>query len=259
MNTTHNPVVTTADAMVLPWEHREDYHALIHELTETHKPQGATERFLVEELAALMWRKRRLHLAEAASFRNGLNHVTTRTSEAVAKAALVLHVEQVSDAKDAVKEAFVQTDEEATQALAEMQHVEKKVRKALRLLRDGKPNAYERGLQSLPLETRQWWKEELLEFEEEEWSGETREDDDEDGDGVQTILEELAAFLELRVLPWVQQRMTDLTYRDEIRMQAIGEALTVHRLRALAQYEAHLTTQFRQTLAMLIELQARRT
>src|SRR5687767_11563507 len=104
MNTTHNPVVTTADAMVLPWEHRKDYHALIHELIETHKPQGATERFLVEELAALMWRKRRLHLAEAASFRNGLNHVTTRTSEAVAKAALVLHVEQVSDAKDTVKE-----------------------------------------------------------------------------------------------------------------------------------------------------------
>jgi hypothetical protein len=259
MNTIHTPVVTTADAMVLPWEQREDYHALVHDLTETHKPQGATERFLVEELAALMWRKRRLHLAEAASFRNGLNHVTTRTSEAVAKAALIVHVEQVSDAKDAIKEAFVQTDEEATQELAQIQHVEKKVQKALRLLRDGKPNAYERSLKSLPLETREEWQEERLEFEEEAWGEETREDDDEDGDGVQTLIEALAEFLELRVLPWAQQRMTDLTYRDEIRMQAIGEALTIHSVRALARYEAHLTTQFRQTLAMLIELQARRT
>jgi hypothetical protein len=50
MNTIYKPVVTTADAMVLPWEQREAYHALVHDLTETHKPQGGTERFLVEEL-----------------------------------------------------------------------------------------------------------------------------------------------------------------------------------------------------------------
>ena len=77
---------------VLPWEDPDEYQSLCNELIETHEPHGATEQFLVEELTALMWRKRRLHLAEAASSRDGLNQVTTRVYDSVAKVASAARV-----------------------------------------------------------------------------------------------------------------------------------------------------------------------
>jgi hypothetical protein len=41
-------------------------------LAAEHAPQGPTEEHLVEVLAGILWRKRRLRLAEAAAHRRGL-------------------------------------------------------------------------------------------------------------------------------------------------------------------------------------------
>ena len=49
---------------VLPWESADDYHALLAALVTEHGPQGPTEEHLIEELAGILWRKRRLRLAE---------------------------------------------------------------------------------------------------------------------------------------------------------------------------------------------------
>ena len=57
---------------VLPWEDADEYHALVAALVAEHAPQGPTEEHLVEELAGILWRKRRLRLAEAAAHRRGL-------------------------------------------------------------------------------------------------------------------------------------------------------------------------------------------
>src|SRR5918912_2742499 len=62
---------------VLPWEDPGEYHALIAALVAEHGPHGPTEEHLVEELAGILWRKRRLRLAEAASFRTGLAGTTS--------------------------------------------------------------------------------------------------------------------------------------------------------------------------------------
>ena len=51
---------------VLPWEDETEYHALVAALVAEHAPQGRTEEHLVEEVAGILWRKRRLRLAEAA-------------------------------------------------------------------------------------------------------------------------------------------------------------------------------------------------
>jgi hypothetical protein len=51
---------------VLPWEDGEEYRSLLDALAAEHKPQGPTEEHLVEELAGIIWRKRRLRLGEAA-------------------------------------------------------------------------------------------------------------------------------------------------------------------------------------------------
>ena len=45
---------------VLPWEDAAEYRALVAALAAEHAPQGPTEEHLVEELAGILWRKRRL-------------------------------------------------------------------------------------------------------------------------------------------------------------------------------------------------------
>jgi hypothetical protein len=59
---------------VLPWEDRSEYHALLDALVTEHAPNGPTEEHLVEELAGIIWRKRRLRMAEAAVYREKLRH-----------------------------------------------------------------------------------------------------------------------------------------------------------------------------------------
>ena len=58
---------------VLPWEDAAEYRDLVASLVAEHAPQGPTEEHLVEELAGILWRKRRLRLAEAAAYRHGLD------------------------------------------------------------------------------------------------------------------------------------------------------------------------------------------
>src|SRR6266545_6033984 len=58
---------------VLPWEEVNEYNALLGALAAEHAPQGPTEEHLVEELAGVLWRKRRLRLAEAAAHRRSLD------------------------------------------------------------------------------------------------------------------------------------------------------------------------------------------
>ena len=52
---------------VLPWEDETEYRTLLGGLAAEHAPEGPTEEHLVEELAGIIWRKRRLRMAEAAA------------------------------------------------------------------------------------------------------------------------------------------------------------------------------------------------
>ena len=76
---------------VLPWEDRAEYQALLDALVAEHAPQGPTEEHLVEELAGIIWRKRRLQLAEAAIYRERLRKDATNSvdPEQIAGAALL--------------------------------------------------------------------------------------------------------------------------------------------------------------------------
>jgi hypothetical protein len=81
---------------VLPWEDETEYRALLGALVAEHAPEGPTEEHLVEELAGIIWRKRRLRMAEAAVYREKLRHDASgyRTSvtahEGVVGSSLVL-------------------------------------------------------------------------------------------------------------------------------------------------------------------------
>ncbi len=58
---------------VLPWEDESEYGELLEAFVAEHEPQGPTETHLVEEIAGIVWRKRRLRMAECAAHRQGLN------------------------------------------------------------------------------------------------------------------------------------------------------------------------------------------
>ena len=73
---------------VLPWEDEQEYRAVVSALVAEHAPQGPTEEHLVEEVTGIIWRKRRLRLAEAAAHRRGLEDTLKPYRETV-KAALV--------------------------------------------------------------------------------------------------------------------------------------------------------------------------
>ena len=75
---------------VLPWEDAAEYRDLVAGLAEEHAPQGPTEEHLIEELAGIFWRKRRLRLAEAAAHRRGLSATTSPDGYTVNR-ALVLN------------------------------------------------------------------------------------------------------------------------------------------------------------------------
>jgi hypothetical protein len=57
-----------SELTVLPWEDEVEYAKLLEALVEEYRPRGPTEDHLIEEIAGVVWRKRRLRLAEAGSY-----------------------------------------------------------------------------------------------------------------------------------------------------------------------------------------------
>src|SRR5205085_7267406 len=54
---------------------------LLEALVEEYRPRGPTEDHLVEEIAGIIWRKRRLRLAEAGSYWKNVDKATDFSSD----------------------------------------------------------------------------------------------------------------------------------------------------------------------------------
>ena len=200
---------------VLPWEDAEEYGTLIQSLVSEHKPQGPTEEHLVEELAGILWRKRRLRLAEVAVHRRGLKDSLSPYRETV-KAALV-HLD-ASDQLERVVDAIRATTEETVEEIREMKDDEAMTERALNLLESKRNDAYEAALDALREDTRQWW-ESMLD------PDMVQLDEDEGDASYAADVESLHGFLEGKVLPWFETRRKELSNRSLIREQAFGEVI----------------------------------
>ena len=227
---------------VLPWEDADEYRALVAALAAEHAPQGPTEEHLVEELAGILWRKRRLRLAEAAAHRRGLEDTLSPHRHTV-KAALV-HLD-ATDQTERVIDAIRATATDTEEDIAEMAADEAMTRRALDLLGSQRNDAYEAALAALREDTQAWWANMLA----------RRPDElEEDEVPASADVEGLRLFLESKVLPWFETRRTELANRPLIREQAFGEALDPDKLERLARYEVHLDRKLERTLAMLFRL-----
>lgn len=226
---------------VLPWEDGREYHELLDAFAAEHQPRGPTEEHLVEELAGIVWRKRRLRLAEAASHRHGLNRTLAPHGNTV-KAALV-HVDSHDPERviDVIRATEVDGDEERT----DLAEDEAQTRAALAVLGSNRTDAYEAALSALREDTQEWWADEL---------GRGLDDLDEGEEPARADQGGLRSFIEGKVLPWFETRRRDLAHRPLIREQAFGEALEPDKLDRLGRYEVHLDRKFERILSMLLRL-----
>jgi len=76
--------------VVLPHEDNDEFERILDALVVEHQPSGPTEMHLVEDLAAVMWRKRRVLLSENAEINDGLKLVVDR-SRSTQSAAPFIH------------------------------------------------------------------------------------------------------------------------------------------------------------------------
>jgi hypothetical protein len=226
---------------VLPWEDGEQYRVLLEALVAEHNPQGPTEEHLVEELAGVIWRKRRLRLGESAAHHRALQR-TTEPFQETAKAALV-YIED--DGNWSTGDAIRATDEQTATELANLQAGQVMAEEAIRILASPSPSTYSRALAALRDDIRAWWQEQLS------WAP---EDYDEERKPYGADIESLKRFLEDEVLSWYEKRHLELEYRPLIREQAFGEAVNPDQLERLARYEVHLDRKLERTIFMLLKL-----
>jgi hypothetical protein len=218
---------------VLPWEDEEEYCRLLDALVAEHQPQGPTEEHLVEEMTGILWRKRRLRLAEAAAFHRGLGSA-------------------ISSDRKPIKVALAHLDTaETTAEIARLNERETIAVRALDLLHKHGARAFDKALATLGEDTRRRWKEstkprpqiDLLMFEQTVYTANA---------------EGLIEFLQREVVPSYERQRNELESRPQIREQVIGEALEADKLEGLARYEIHLDRKLERMLTMLIRLQERR-
>jgi hypothetical protein len=227
---------------VLPWEDAAEYRDLVASLVAEHAPHGPTEEHLVEELAGILWRKRRLRMAEAAAHRKGLEDALSHSHRTARRA--VAHLDATDGSED-VAEAVRATSADTEDAVCDMREDEAMTRQALDLLGSRRNDPYEAATAALREDTQQWWADTLARDPSE--LGEDEEPFTADAEG-------LRRFLEGEVLPWFEARKKELASRPVIREQAFGESLDPDKLERLGRYEVHLDRKFERMLAMLLRL-----
>jgi len=143
---------------VLPWEDGEEYLTLLEALVAEHNPQGPTEEHLVEELAGVIWRKRRLRLGENAAHHRALMRASDPHQQ-TGKAALINFSEDVES--KCIGDAIRATEEQTAEDVADLEEDQGMTEEALRILANPAASAYSRALAALRDDTRAWWEEQL--------------------------------------------------------------------------------------------------
>lgn len=224
-----------ARLVVLPHEDAGEFADLLAALVEEHQPAGATEAHLVAELAAIMWRQRRVLLAEGAAINAGLLAVTKRSFDSPIESAVPFERALSGKGTD-LRDLVTATPDEIAERQRQTSLDRQATERAAAILRKGGAHAYDKALRVLPGDGGDWWR---------EWIED--ETDKANADG-------LADFIRNQLLPYYRNEENQVRHQPAIRAQTLGEGLPVHRLEKLNRYETHLDRKFERTLAMLVKL-----
>ena len=224
---------------VLSHENHADYESLVNALMDEHLPAGATEQHLIEELASVIWRKRRVLQSEGATINKGLKE-TARNAKSIVLAA-VPFVTGLSGEYTDLRDVMSLTDEEAVTDQRNASADVQACYRATKLLRTGGATAYAKAVRALHPESRAMW-----------------EDSVADGENTPTA-EGLAAFIQQHLEPVARELEKEARHHEAIKNQAMGEGLQAWKLEKLSRYETHLDRKFERTLGMLVKLKELRT
>ncbi len=219
---------------VLSHENHADYESLVNSLMDEHLPAGATEQHLIEEMASVIWRKRRVLQAEGATINQGLK-VASRNAISIIPAAAPFEMGLSGDDTD-IRNLMDLTPENVAESQQFARHDLDATNKASAILRRGGDRAYDKALRALLPDSREWWES-------------TVEEDEYDANA-----EGLANFIHERLTPQCIQQEKEIRHHDAIKNQTVGEGLQAYKLLNLSRYETHLDRKFERTLAMLIKL-----
>ncbi len=219
---------------VLAHEDHAEFADLLAALIDEHRPGGMTERHLVEELATIIWRKRRVLLAEGAKINEGLKNAASSSKSVMASAAPFQR--GMADEQSDVREFMDATPEDVAESQQHAAHDLEATRKAAAILRKSGPNAYTKARRALIQESRDWWDEYVDEEEH------------------PATAEGLAQFIRETLEPACYRMQREAQYTPAIKAQTLGEGLRAHLLEKLNRYETHLDRKFERTLAMLLKL-----
>ena len=189
---------------------------------------------MIEELASVIWRKRRVLQAEGATINKGLQ-VSARSAKTIIPAAAPFEL-GLSGENIRIQDLMDLRPSDVAESHQSAKHDIDATNKASAILRKGGDRAYDKALRALQADTRDWWQSYV---------------DDEDYTADATGL---AAFISEHVIAFVYQQEKKSRHHDAIVNQTIGEGLQAHRLEQLSRYETHLDRKFERTLAMLIKL-----
>jgi hypothetical protein len=219
---------------VLPHESERDFTELLAALMEEHRPTGMTELHLVEELAAVIWRKRRVLMAEGARINAGLRSAVDSPKMLLSSAAPFERGLASDDVN--LPDLLTSTAEESVEQQREAELDLTRTRKASAILRKGGGKAYEKARRALAPDSRDWWDEYV---QEEEYPA---------------TAEGMAQFIQEHLDPFCWRMVQEARFTPAIKAQTLGEGLQAHRLEKLNRYETHLDRKFERTLAMLLKL-----
>jgi len=220
---------------VLAHEDAGEFADLLAALVEEHQPKGMTEQHLIEELAAVIWRKRRVLLAEGANINRGLQSVVQNTQNSTIKSAVPFQRRPSGEDID-LPDLMLATAEEIMEQQREAEIDLAATRKAAAILRKGGDKAYEKARRALLPDSRDCW------------------DDNVEENNYPATAEGLAHYIRETLEPICYSMEFEARSQPAIKAQTLGEGLQAHKLEKLNRYETHLDRKFERTLAMLLKM-----
>lgn len=237
---------------VMHWENRDDYDTLLNSLIDEYKPANATEEYLVEELAGIIWRKMRLRYAEMASLQTALSRtigLEVFSSKECVKEALLSSSDKLKSFN--IKQAVLSSEEETIKELTRINNKLKCCLLSEQLIAES--NSYDDALVALDEEDQNEWIN--------NWLGENDDNQNEEqfADEYYTAsTEDLLLYIQ-DLKKRYENRIYEVENRSKVKHQTLGKTFFYDKeLSKYMRYESHLDKKFEKTLTMLIRLQGLR-
>ena len=234
---------------VMEWESKEEYDSLVECLVEEYKPKQITERYLVEELASVMWRKNRLKYAERARLQSSLNsQVNPKFGDyhnKCADDALLLKEGGVTDSQ--VKRHIISNQDTTQLEINNLQEAIDSCSDLIKKLQD-ESLTYESACDSLHSDIKEDWEDVRM-----------YDDDGNQYDSTNLTSEDLEDWLERQKKSY-EEKIYQLKNREQIKNQVIGSTLIPDGYtEQFIRCENHLDRKFEKALSMLVKLQELRS